>query len=339
MSAQQTSSTGSTGSPGPTPAGSAPGPASGADSPPAAARSAPLLVLASMSFVQLGLALSRGLFPRLGVIGTTGLRLVFAALILVALARPRIAGKRPRDLAAVALLGVASGTMTLLMAAALDRIPLALATTIEFLGPFGVALVRSRRVLGAVWAAGAIIGVALITQPGFAGHGRLDPVGLLFAAAGALCWATYIVFTSKVGKIFDGFQGLAISMLVAAVAVMPFGVREVWHGLSVDPHPARLLLLAAGLAVLLPVAPYVLEMTALRRMPEHIFSILMSLEPGISALMGLLVLAQSLAPVQISGIACVITVSIAATVVDRRRTLATPSHEIDAATPAAREAT
>jgi inner membrane transporter RhtA len=314
VSAQQISSPDSPGTALPAPA---PGPV--ADPPHPAARSAPLLVLCSMSCVQLGLALSRDMFSRLGVAGTTWLRLVFAALILVTLTRPRIAGKRPRDLAAAALLGVASGTMTLLMAAALARIPLALATTIEFLGPFGVALARSRRALDAVWAAVAVIGVALITRLGFAGHGRLDPVGLLLAGAGALCWATYIVFTSKVGKVFDGFQGLAISMLVAAVAILPFGAREAWRGLSAASDPALLILLAAALAVLLPVAPYLLEMTALRRMPEHVFSILMSLEPGIAALMGLLVLAQSLAPTQIGGIACVIAASIAATVADRRR--------------------
>jgi inner membrane transporter RhtA len=297
----------------------APGPVPGGGLQRPGARSAPLLVLGSMSLVQLGLALSRDMFDRFGVAGTTWLRLVFAAIILLAVTRPRLAGKRPRELAAVALLGVASGTMTLLMASALDRIPLALATTIEFLGPFGVALVRSRRALDVLWAVIAISGVALITELGAAGHTRLNPVGLLLASAGALCWAAYIVLTSKVGKVFDGFQGLAISMLVAAVAVLPFGAREAWHGLSAASDPVVLLLIALGLAVLLPIAPYVLEMTALRRMPEHVFSILMSLEPGISALIGLLVLAQALAPQQIGGIACIVTASVAATVVDRRR--------------------
>jgi inner membrane transporter RhtA len=272
-----------------------------------------------MSLVQLGLALSRDMFAHFGVAGTTWLRLVFAALILVSVTRPRITGKRPRELAAVALLGVASGMMTLLMAAAVDRIPLALATTIEFLGPFSVALARSRRALDVLWAVLAISGVTLLTRLGTAGHTRLDPVGLLLAAAGATCWAAYIVFTSKVGKAFEGFQGLAISMLVAAIAVTPFGAHQVWHGVSVASDPAQLMLAALGLAILLPVAPYVLEMTALRRMPEHFFSILMSLEPGISALMGLLVLSQSLAPLQIGGIACIVTASVAATIVDGRR--------------------
>jgi inner membrane transporter RhtA len=300
--------------------GSGSGAAPGTETPPhSGARTAPLLVLCSMSLVQLGLALSRDMFNHFGVAGTTWLRLVFAAIILLAVTRPRIAGKRPRDLAAVALLGVASGTMTLLMAAAVDRIPLALATTIEFLGPFGVALARSRRALDVLWAVIAISGVVLLTQLGVADRGRLDPVGILLSCIGALCWASYIVFTSKVGKAFEGFQGLAISMLVAAVAVAPFGVHQAWHGLSVASDPFGLLVAAAGLAVLLPVAPYILEMTALRRLSEHIFSILMSLEPGISALMGLLVLSQTLAPQQIGGIACIVTASVAATVVDARR--------------------
>lgn len=305
----------------------------GAEPPHPGARSAPLLVLCSMSFVQLGLALSRDMFAHFGVAGTTWLRLVFAALILLAATRPRLAGKRPRDLAAVALLGVASGMMTLLMAAALDRIPLALATTIEFLGPFSVALVRSRRALDALWAVVAISGVTMLTWLGASDRGRLDPVGLLLAASAALCWAAYIVFTSKVGKAFEGFQGLAISMLLAAVTVTPFGVREAWHGLTAASDPALLILAALGLAVLLPVAPYVLEMTALRRMPEQIFSILMSLEPAISALMGLLVLAQSLAPRQIGGIACIVTASVAATVANGR-----PRGAAKAPDPGTREA-
>jgi inner membrane transporter RhtA len=318
VSTQQTSSADSSGLGLSDPAAGS-GSVPGAEPPYPGARTAPLLVLCSMSLVQLGLALSRDMFNHFGVAGTTLLRLVFAALVLGAVTRPRIAGKSPRDLASVALLGVASGTMTLLMAAAVDRIPLALASTIEFLGPFGVALVRSRRALDVLWAVIAISGVVLLTRLGVADHGRLDPVGLLLACAGALCWAGYIVFTSKVGKAFEGFQGLAISMLVAAVAVAPFGVRQAWHGLSTASDPFVLLLAAAGLAVLLPVAPYILEMTALRRISEHIFSILMSLEPGISALMGLLVLAQTLAPQQIGGIACIVTASVAATVVDGRR--------------------
>lgn len=316
MSTQQTSSADSPGLGLPEPGS---GPVAGVEPPHPAARTAPLLVLGSMSFVQLGLALSRDMFNHFGVAGTTWLRLVFAALILLSVTRPRIAGKRLRELAAVALLGVASGTMTLLMAAALDRIPLALATTIEFLGPFSVALVRSRRALDVLWAVLAISGVTLLTRLGTAGHVRIDPVGLLLAGAAALCWAAYIVFTSKVGKAFEGFQGLAISMLVAAVAVAPFGASQAWRGLSAASDPVQLLLATLGLALLLPVAPYVLEMTALRRMPEHIFSILMSLEPGISALMGLLVLSQSLAPQQIGGIACIVIASAAATVVDGRR--------------------
>lgn len=298
----------------------APGPA--ADQAHPLAGSAPLLLLGSMSAVQLGLALSRDMFATLGVVGTTGLRLLFAALILMAAIRPRVGGRARRDLASAALLGFASGAMTLLFAAAVNRLPLALVTTIDFLGPLAVALVRSRRTSDVLWALAAIGGVVLITQAAGGGHGRVDPLGVAYAAGAALCWATYIVLTTKVGKAFEGFEGLAISMLMAAVAVAPFGVGEAWHGLARSGDPALVLLQAAGLAVLLPIVPYLLEMTALRRLPEHVFSILMSLEPAIAALIGLLVLSQTLGPLQLAGIACVITASIAATTASRRRSRA-----------------
>lgn len=150
---------------------------------------APVLCLVSMLVVQLGVALSKPLFGPLGVGGVTTLRLSFAGAVLLAATRPRLRGKRARDLAAVAVLGAASGLMALLFAAAVDRIPMGMAATIEFLGPLSVALALSRRLLDVGWAALAAGGVVLLALLGEgAGGGRVDPVGLLLAFAAAGCF-------------------------------------------------------------------------------------------------------------------------------------------------------
>jgi len=280
---------------------------------------APLLAISAMFTVQLGVAYSTSLFGPLGVSGATSLRLVIAAVVLLALARPGLAGKTPRQLAAVALLGVASGGMTLLFAASIQRIPMGVTSTIEFLGPLGVALASSRRLSHAGWAALAGLGVVLLCLAGGGLHGsnHLNRLGLLFAAAAALCWAVYIIFTKAVGQAFEGFQGLAVSISVAALAVLPVGGASAWHGLQHSDRPWQLLAQGVGVALLFPVATYMLEMTALRRLTGRVYGVLTSLEPGVAVLMGFLVLGQKLVPVQLIGLACVVAASLAATITER----------------------
>lgn len=282
---------------------------------------APLLCLTAMFLVQTGIAFSKPLFGPLGVSGTTFLRLGFAAVVLLAVTRPRLRGRRPRDLAAAGLLGMASAGMTLLFAGAIDRLPMGTAATIEFLGPLAVALYFARRASHLLWALLAAGGVALLTLLGEGGEGGagLDPIGLLCAFGAAACYAAYILFTDKVGAAFQGFQGLAVSMTVGALVVAPFGLGEAWDGLSApDASPLVLLLAVAGVSLLLPVIPYALEMTALRRMPQRVFSVLVSLEPAVSALVGLVVLGQLLGAAQLAGIGCVVVASVGATLTGRR---------------------
>jgi inner membrane transporter RhtA len=271
-----------------------------------------------MVSVQTGLALATSLFSRLGVQGTSFLRLSSAAVILLLVTRPRLRGRSARDLAAAALLGAASGGMTLLFALASARLPLGTTATIEFLGPLAVALVFSRRLGQAAWALLAAGGVALLTLVGDPSGHRLDPVGLAFAAGAACCYAGYILATNKVGSVFQGFEGLAVSISVGAVLLAPFGLGQAWHGLAGARHPVLLVLATAGVALLLPVIPYMLEMTALRRLPERVFSILLSLEPAVSALVGLLVLGQLLGWAQLLGIGCVVAASAGATLSSQR---------------------
>ena len=274
-----------------------------------------------MVAVQTGIALSKPLFGTLGVGGTVFLRIGFAAALLLVLTRPRLRGRSPRDLGAAAVLGVASAAMTLLFAGAVDRLPMGTAATIEFLGPLAVALVFARRAAHLLWALLAGGGVALLTLlAGTGGGSPLDPVGLACAFGAAACYAAYILFTDRVGATFQGFQGLAVSMTVGAVALAPFGAGPAWHGLTAPgASPALLLLLTvAGVSLLLPVIPYALEMTALRRMPQRVFSVLVSLEPAVSALVGLLVLHQRLGGPQLAGIGCVVAASAGAALGGRR---------------------
>ncbi|MDH6138128.1 MULTISPECIES: EamA family transporter [Kitasatospora] len=301
------------------PSASATGAAAPADGGVLGRAPAPLLCVLAMVVLQTGLALATHLFGPLGVMGTSFLRLCCAAAVLLAATRPRLRGRSARDLAAAALLGTASAGMTLFFALATSRLPLGTAATLEFLGPLAVALMHARRASHLAWAVLAAGGVALLTLLGGGGGGghALDPLGLGYGSAAAACYAGYIVATNKVGAVFPGFQGLAVSMTVGAAVLAPFGLAEAWHGLAGSAHPGQLLLATAGVAMLLPVIPYVLEMSALRRLQERVFSILLSLEPAVSTLVGFLLLGQLLGWAQLLGIACVVGASAGATLTSR----------------------
>jgi inner membrane transporter RhtA len=267
-----------------------------------------VLAFCSMSLVQLGAALAEPLFARAGVAGVTWLRLALGAAILVAWARPRLRGRSAHDLLGALALGVTSGVMTLCFMFAIDRIPLGVVVTIEFLGPLTIALAGARRLRDGVWVALAGGGVALLTL-GDATGSALDVTGLLLAVAAGTGWAGYILLTRRVGRAWTGVEGLAVAMGVAALTTAPFGVGlDGGRLLHTDVLAACL-----GLAILLPVLPYSLEMAALRRLPAHTFGVLMSLEPGLGALLGFLVLGQDLTTTGVLAIGTVIAASAGAT--------------------------
>jgi inner membrane transporter RhtA len=275
---------------------------------PAATRvPAPALAVGSMLSVQLATALARPVFPVLGAAGTAWLRLVWAGAFLLVAARPRLRGRPWRDLGAVAALGAASAGLTVSFFEAVARIPLGAAATVEFLGPLAVAVATSRRRADVGWALCAAIGVALLSSVALtSGSSGNWPAGLAFAVAAAGCWAAYIVLTKQVGARWPGVQGLSMSIAVAAIVAAPLGAAQAAAGLTLSTAA-----ITAGLALLLPVLPYVLEMLALRRMRVRAFSILMSAEPAIGAVLGLLVLGQVLSVAQWSGIALVILANVA----------------------------
>jgi inner membrane transporter RhtA len=271
-------------------------------------RSGALLALCSMSLVQLGAALSPPLFDRAGVAGVTWLRLFFGAAILLAWARPRLRGRSRADLWGAVALGVASGAMTLCFMLAIDRIPLGVVVTIEFLGPLSIGVAGARRLRDGLWVALAGGGVALLTLGDGTG-GALDAIGLLFAAAAGAGWASYILLTRRVGRAWTGVEGLAVAMAVAAAVTAPLGLADGGTRLA----QPEVIAACIGLAVLLPVLPYSLEMASLRRLPASVFGVLMSLEPGIAALLGFLVLGQDLTALGVLAVAMVIAASAGAT--------------------------
>lgn len=267
---------------------------------------APLLVLAAASSVQFGAAIAATLFDDLGPAGTSVLRVGLAALILMAVWRPRLRGVAREDLGLVFWLGVSLGVMNLAFYEALDRIPLGIAVTIEFAGPLGVAVALSRRRVDLLWVALAAAGIVLLADPG---GDSVDPTGLLLVLVAAAAWAAYILLAHRAGERFSGGRGLALAMVVAAFIPLVPGVAEA----GVDLLAPEFLAIGAAIALLSSVIPYSLEMEALRRIPRHVFGVLMSLEPALAALAGFLILDQALGGRELVAIGLVIAASIGAT--------------------------
>jgi inner membrane transporter RhtA len=259
------------------------------------------LVLGGVTSIQFGAALAATLFDDLGPGGTSLVRLVFAAIILVAIFRPAVRGRSAADLKLVAAFGLVLGAMNVAFYEALDRIPLGIAVTIEFLGPLGVAIAGSRRPRDVLWVAMAAAGIVLLADP----SGDLDLVGAMFALVAAAFWGAYIVLAARAGPRFKGTEGVALAMVFAALVPIAPGLAQAGADL-LDPE---LLALGCGVAILSSAIPYSLETEALRRIPRHVFGVLMSLEPALAALAGLLVLGQELGPAQLAAIGLVVAAS------------------------------
>jgi inner membrane transporter RhtA len=267
-----------------------------------------------MTSVQLGAALSPTLFERAGVAGVTWLRLAIGAAVVLAWARPSLRGRSRRDLLGAAALGATSAAMTFSFMFAISLAPFGVVVTIEFLGPLAVAVSGARRAQDAIWILLAGAGVALLTLgPGTGGD--VDPLGVLLAVSSGVFWAGYILLTRRVGRAWTGLDGLAVALAVSATLTAPAGLALGGARLA-EPS---LLAACAGLAVLLPVLPYSLEMAALRRVPAATFGVLMSLEPGLGALLGFVVLGQGLSAAGVTAVMMVVLASAGATAAAARR--------------------
>jgi len=273
---------------------------------------APLLALTAMLSVQIGAAVAKTRFDEVGSVGAATLRLVIGAVVLALVVRPRVRHWTRAQWLAAVLLGLALGGMNLFIYVAFATIPIGVAVTIEFLGPLALSLAHTRRWRDAVWAALALAGVVLLgVGPSAIG----DVGGVLAAVLAAGCWAAYIVMNRRVGAAIPGIDGLAVSMLVAMVVALPFGLRPAVAGVAGDP---TLLVVFAVVGLLSSVLPYALEMSALRRMPTRVFGVLQSLGPAIAALAGLVVLREALSVLEVVALVCVTAASAGVTLTSRR---------------------
>jgi inner membrane transporter RhtA len=262
------------------------------------------LVMLGIVSVQLGSALAKHLFGEVGSFGTVALRLFFAAAVLMLVWRPSLRMSR-RTWAVVLGYGVTLGSMNLCFYLALARILLGIAVTIEFLGPLAVALAGSRRWLDVFWVVLAAGGVVLLME----GRGELNRAGFLFAIAAGTFWGIYILVGAALGRHTTEGNGLALGMAVAALVAVPFGVADSGTAL-IQPW---VLVAGFGVALLSSVLPYTLDLEALRKVPPRVFGILMSLEPAMAALIGLVVLQESLHWSQWIAVLCVVAASAGAT--------------------------
>jgi inner membrane transporter RhtA len=262
------------------------------------------MAMGSMLCVQVGLAIAVTLIDRIGVEGAAWLRLAWAGVLMLVIVRPRFAAFTWATFRVCVVLGVVTAAVTLLFMAAVDRIPLGTASALEFLGPLGVAVAHGKGGHRLVWPGLAAIGVVLLTEPW---TGAVDPIGVLYALGAAACWAGYILLTQRAGDEVSGINALAVSMPVAGL------VATIAVGPAVLPRMTpEILLIGIGLAILLPVVPFALELLALRRLTTAAFGTLMALEPAFAMIVGLIVLHQVPGSAGIVGICFVVAAGIGA---------------------------
>jgi inner membrane transporter RhtA len=254
----------------------------------------------SMFSVQLGAAVSAELFDRISPISVASLRLVFAAVIILVIVRPRLRARR--EWRTIALYGAVSASLNILYFSAVARLPLGVASSLEFLGPLVVGLFGARSRLGLLAPSGAFVGVVALTEPW--AIGRSAPMGIAFGMGAGAMLGAYVVLTRRLGEA-EGFSNLAWSITVAALVSIPFGAATATSTLTTGDLGA----IAAG-AVLVPLLPYALELVAMRRLSSATYSVLLSLEPFVAVLIGWVVLHQNLHPIQYFGVVLVVTVSI-----------------------------
>jgi inner membrane transporter RhtA len=277
------------------------------------AAAVPLLaVLGSVTALGIGTSFAKQLFPVVGALGTTSLRVGFAALILLAIWRPWRWALSRADALSIVRYGIALGLMNLLFYMSLRTIPFGVAVAIEFSGPLAVALWSSRKRIDFVWLALAVLGLGLLL-PLQGSAAALDPVGVAYALAAAVFWAAYIVFGKRVDHLHAG-HSVALGLAVAAVVVVPLGVWEAGAALW-DP---QVLLFGLAVAAVSSAVPISLEMVALKRLPKEAFGIMISMEPAVAALLGLVLLSEHLTALQWLAIGCTMLAAAGSSVTARR---------------------
>jgi inner membrane transporter RhtA len=286
-----------------------------------------VMLLASCLSTQSGSALATGLFATTGPWGAAAARLGFAAVIMLVAVRPRVRSWTRQGWFAVLAYGITLAGMNGSFYAAIDRIPLGTAVAIEFLGPLVLSAVLSRRPADLACVVLALLGVSLFGLESASGAASLDLLGIVFAGLAGTFWAGYVLAGARVGGLIPGYGGLSVALLIGSLSLIPLG----GSGAGAAFGDVRVLGLALATALLSSVLPYSLELAALRRMPRHLFGVLLSLEPVVAAVMGLLVLQQDITMTGAAAIGLVVLASVGSTVLARRAArpaAAEPTQEI-----------
>lgn len=291
------------------------------------------LIIGSCVSLQFGAALAVQLFPEFGTWGVTALRLSIAAIILLIVGRPRFFAWNKQQWLGVVFFGLTLAGMNGFFYAALGHLPLGPAVAIEFVGPLLLSAVLSRRLIDFAWLGLAAAGIALFGIDGMVGGAPLAPIGVVFVLIAAAFWILYIRVSARVGQLIPGVGGLAIALAVASIVLLPFGVPAAVE-LTLRPE---LLWLAVGTAVLASVAPYTLELIALRRLPQRVFGVLVSLEPVFAALFGWILLSQAISPLKMIAIALIVGASIGIALATRAKNEPQPVSMMTGSVPVIRE--
>jgi inner membrane transporter RhtA len=269
------------------------------------------LVIGGITSVQIGGALAVHLFAWVGPGGAVALRMVTAALVLLAISPPRLRGRALQGLPIAVVFGLVLAGMTLSFYNALHRVPLGIAVSLEFIGPLTVAVAGSRRPLDVLWVALAVTGIVALTR---GGGEPISALGVFFALLAGGLWGCYILLSARVGRAFERGAGLTVALCVASLVTVPVGVATAGSHL-VEP---RSLALGAAVGILSSAIPFSFEMEALRRIAASLFGVLMSLEPAMAALAGFVILGQQLSARAVLGIALVMAASVGASLRARR---------------------
>ncbi len=271
-----------------------------------------LVILIAMVSIQSGASLAKSLFPLVGAPGVTALRLALGTLILVIVFKPWRLRFTAEQRLPLLLYGLALGAMNYLFYLSIQRIPLGIAVALEFTGPLAVALFGSRRPLDFVWVILAILGLWFLLPLG-QDVAQVDLTGALLALGAGACWAVYILTGQRAGE-EHGPATVAMGSLIAAVVFVPLGMLQASDTL----FQWSLLPLGLAIAVLSTALPYSLEMIALTRMPTRTFGTLMSMEPALAALSGMIFLGETLTSTQTLALGAIILASMGSTLTMRR---------------------
>ncbi|EPB4364880.1 threonine/homoserine exporter RhtA [Enterobacter hormaechei] len=269
------------------------------------------VILIAMMSIQSGASLAKSLFPLVGAPGVTALRIALGTLILVVVFKPwRLRFKKEQRLPLL-FYGLALGGMNYMFYLSIQTIPLGIAVALEFTGPLAVALFSSRRPVDFIWVVLAVLGLWFLLPLGQS-VSQIDLTGAALALGAGACWAVYILTGQRAGE-EHGPATVALGSLIAAVIFVPIGMAQatdsIWQW-SILP-------VGLAVAILSTALPYSLEMIALTRLPTRIFGTLMSMEPALAAISGMIFLGETLTLVQTLALCSIIAASMGSTLTIR----------------------